>query len=136
MKRFLHPGNLFLLIIMLDNIACNSPVDTNKIKVSDIKDSQYSSGKTGKNNNSFVGLKKEDIQYMDLMIADDAMVEIYYKSGSNILDYIEKISVYLKTKRAGIKITAVESLPENIQPMEKLYIHDTGDHRYVLYVSD
>ncbi|MFT3747876.1 MAG: hypothetical protein QM768_06140 [Agriterribacter sp.] len=133
MKKFFNPYNFFFLIIVLNALSCSSSTNTEAIKIVRQKDQEYKPATAADYNNSFATLIKEDIQYIDLMIEDDAMVEMYYKTGAGMPDYIEEIKTYLKTKRNGIKVIAVENFPENIVPVGKLYIQDTGDHRYVLY---
>lgn len=134
MKKYFHSRNFFFLIIVLNALSCDSTVTRQGIKLTHRKDPEHKPVATTDHNTSFVMLTRENIQYIDLMVADDAMVEIYYKDGAGILEYIEEIKTYLKTKRTGIKVIAVAGLPQNIKPEGRLYIHDTGDHRYVLYI--
>ncbi|MFT3947731.1 MAG: hypothetical protein QM763_12240 [Agriterribacter sp.] len=79
-------------------------------------------------------LSSQDVQYLDLMIPQDAMVEIYYSVNQAGQEYIAALKEYLKTKHAVITVYQTKNFPQDIKPVGRLYIHDTGDHRYVLYI--
>ncbi|MFT4017249.1 MAG: hypothetical protein QM668_09830 [Agriterribacter sp.] len=134
MKQFFNSCNFFLLIIVLNALSCSSSTNKEAIRIVHQKDQEHKPAIAADDIDRFATLTKEDMQYIDLMIEDDAMVEIYYKASAGMPDYIEEIKAYLKAKRTGIKLIAVENFPENIKQEGKFYIHDTGDHRYVLYV--
>ena len=81
-------------------------------------------------------LSNSDIQYLDLMIPQDAMVEIYHNGNAATQVYIDALKNYLKTKLTTITVFKTEKFPQDVKPTGRLYIHDTGDHRYVLYIFD
>jgi desulfoferrodoxin (superoxide reductase-like protein) len=136
MKLFFKLFNFFFLIAGLYILSCKSSVDSKKINAADEKKQHYPIVEKTAADNNFINLEKGDIQYIDLMIDNDATVEIYYKPNEKILQYIDAIKAYLKTKKNTVKIIAVQNFPENIKPVERLYIQDTGDHLYLLYVFD
>lgn len=80
------------------------------------------------------GISSHDRQYIDLMIPQDAMVEIYYNGSKAELPYIESLKKYMATKKTIIKIFEAKDFPFDAKPVGRLYIHDTGDHRYELYI--
>lgn len=79
-------------------------------------------------------LSGSDIQYLDLMIPQDAMVEIYYNAGKTEPEYIDELKKHLKSKYITITVFETSNFPRDVKPVGRLYIHDTGDHRYVLYI--
>lgn len=80
------------------------------------------------------GISRPDMQYLDLMIPEDAMVEIYYNGDPSELAYIEALKNYLQAKHNTISVFKTNDFPPDVKPAGRLYIHDTGDHRYVMYI--
>ena len=86
MKQFFNSCN-FLLIIVLNALSCSSST-TRSDQNSPSKRPEHKPATAADDIARFATLTKEDMQYIDLMIEDDAMVEIY--SASARPDYIEK----------------------------------------------
>lgn len=111
--------------------ACNSPENTNRDTTIAPAEKDPINANTQP---PVAGLSNTDVQYLDLMIPQDAMVEIYYVGDPAELPYIEALKRYLETKHTIITVFKTKSFPQDVTPAGRLYIHDTGDHRYVLYI--
>ena len=126
MDRRYKIGCIFIIITQCWS-ACDNPSPVVKTK----KDSSAISVESKINN---YNLTDEDIHYLDLMIPKYAMVEIYYKQNLADSSYIGSLKKYLNTKHTIITVIETKNYPYEAKPNGRLYIHYTGDDRYVLYI--
>lgn len=102
--------------------------------MSNINDTVIHAPQIALTNTTDYNLSNEDIQYLNFMIPEDATVDIYYKGSSDDMEYAEELKRYLLTKKTIINVVKNNDFPYEATPHGRLYIHDTGDHRYVLYI--
>lgn len=125
-----------LLLVFPFVLSCRQPLNS---KINDKDSGNAIIPVKGDSANTIVNpplsnLSYSDIQYLDLMIPQDAMVEIYHNGNKAEMVYVDELKKYIETKHAIITVFETKNFPYDVKPTGRLYIHDTGDHRYVLYV--